>query len=156
MYAGEIWAEFLLKLGFKDTAYAFSEVLQELYKELHTRYATPEEYIDDFKNAKVVNEFGKKREMTDEQKERYEELKKVEIARLTKNKRNMEKERSKPIASLGAFNREFKQLSSDFPNMYVAYKNGEFLGVSVDKKQLKLTVDFNHGVKPDLIRKIEV
>jgi hypothetical protein len=84
------WAEFLIKMRFRDSAKAFCEIIQQLDKEINPPL-NPLEYLDRIAKAKMIITDEKKKIVEDEKtkkerEEKYEKMKIEEINRLIRNK----------------------------------------------------------------------
>lgn len=83
------WVEFLIKLGFRDTANAVCEVLYDLELDYQVPFDVAlEEHSKNLKKAKIIKDYHKiKSSIEDKPSPReYEHLKRLEIQRLTENK----------------------------------------------------------------------
>lgn len=76
----ERWGKFLLKLGFRDSAEAFCEIVNDLNKELKPP-VDPLQYLDSLSQAKPVTKQDKVKEQIKKGK-KYEKMKNREIQRL--------------------------------------------------------------------------
>jgi len=143
----QYWIEFLITLGFGDTAQAICEVLNDLELD---RMPTMEEYIDQLKHAKPIKGYEPKPAVFARDTERFEELKRQELRKMVIKKYTQPKEKT---PSEIAFERDALKLSQ-YMGQWVAYRNGEFLGADTDKDIL-ITIMYERDVEPDLIKKIE-
>ena len=148
----EIWAEFLLAHGFRDQALAFSQILNDLYKE--NLELQMDGYIKKLKQAKPIKDGQKKPAMKlKRNKAELEQQKREAIERLRKNNRDLT---FKPKAlSQIAYEREQEALENDYPGSYVGYHKGKRILIDEDKDTLIREVFDFHGIKLDLIVKIK-
>ena len=84
----ERWVEFLLKLGFQNTANAFCDILHTLEQNYEI---SPEEWVEQIRQAKVVRHPEKEKSKIEDKREgrEYEAMKRKEIYRLRKKRENM-------------------------------------------------------------------
>lgn len=83
------WGEFLLKLGFRDSAEAFCEIVNDLDKELSPP-VDPMEYLNSLSTAKIIKKEERKKEKIKKNK-KYEKMKQEEIKKLLRNKAKQKK-----------------------------------------------------------------
>jgi hypothetical protein len=147
----KMWAEFLLEHGFHEHALAYSEILNELYKDMELHM---EAYIKKLKLAKPIKEGQDKRTIHFKTNEmELGRQKDEEIERLNKNKRDFT---FKPKAvSQIAYEREKDGLENDYPGLYVGYSKGKQILIEEDKETLLREASDIYGVKLDLIVKIK-
>lgn len=141
------WVEFLLELGFADTAHAIGEILNDLEID---HAPTMDEYIDQLKHAKIIRGYEPKPPIQRDE-EQYEKLKEQEVKKMVIKKYIHPPEKT---ASEISFERDTVKLSQ-YIGQWVAYLNGEFLGADEDKEILSDAIVFEKNIQPDLIKKIE-
>jgi hypothetical protein len=143
------WVEFLISLGFKDTAKACCEVLYDLEVK---NAQTMEEYVSQLKQARIIKDVETKPAI-DKNIEQYEELKQVEIDRLIREK-GLLVFNPKSSSEL-AFEKELPRLLQEHEGAFVAYINGKIVGFDDEENVLIETVTYEKNMKPDLVKKIE-
>lgn len=144
------WGEFLIHMGFQDTAEACCEVLNDLEAD---RTPTMEEYITKLKQAKPVKDYKKEEATMEKNTEQYDELKQIEIDRLMKEK-NLLFFKPKSDSEI-AFEKDLPMLLAKYEDAFVAYIKGKIVGFDDDETILIENVMFEKHKKPDLVRKIE-
>ena len=143
------WVEFLIDMGFQDTAKACCEVLNDLEVK---NAVTMEEYVIQLKQAKIIKEY--KTEPTMERDiETYEELKQFEVDRLVKEQRLLTF--TPKSSSELTFEKELPRLMQQYEGLFVAYIDGELVGFDEERDVLIEKVMYEKHREPDLVIKVE-
>ena len=143
------WVEFLIDMGFQDTAKACCEVLNDLEVK---NAVTMEEYVIQLKQAKIIKEY--KTEPTMERDiETFEELKQFEVDRLVKEQRLLTF--TPKSSSELTFEKELPRLMQQYEGFFVAYIDGELVGFDEERDVLIEKVMYEKHREPDFVKKIE-
>ena len=143
------WVEFLIDMGFQDTAKACCEVLNDLEVK---NAVTMEEYVIQLKQAKIIKEY--KTEPTMERDiETFEELKQFEVDRLVKEQRLLTF--TPKSSSELTFEKELPRLMQQYEGLFVAYIDGELVGFDEERDVLIEKVMYEKHREPDLVIKVE-